>query len=259
MIERRNTLITGANRGLGFEFVRQCLHRGDRVFAGCRQAAELQSLAERLGHPETLHPIPLDVSEAVSIEQAVEALTNEVNRLDVLIHNAGITGERTSLDNFDPDQFDQVLRVNLFAPVLLTQAALDLLVNGSRIAILTSRIGVLRPPVDTIRSGGGIGYAASKAAMHRAIPILAGDLAKRNIFMCGVDPGWVRTDMTRGATPTDRFQLSPETSVRGMLEVIDTLEASTSGHLFRWNGETSCWYAPMETDDELQRRSTTPQ
>jgi NAD(P)-dependent dehydrogenase (short-subunit alcohol dehydrogenase family) len=119
------------------------------------------------------------------------------------------------------------------------------------VAALTSRTGVLRPPPPPERTG-GFAYACTKAALHRAIPILAGELRTQGIIVMGVDPGWVRTDMTSGASTATRYQLEPAESVRGMRRVIHAQTLEKTGCLWRFDGSLSRWYAPKETAEERQ-------
>jgi len=249
-----NVLVTGANRGIGREFVNQCLERGMQVFAACRTEEAVADLAEMLHDVPAATPIVLDVGSPESIAQAVASLQNSTDHLDLLIHNAGRTAGG-NLANLDPLEIEQTFRVNFLAPLLLTRECLPLLRKGARVAALTSRTGALRPGEIT---GGGLAYPTSKAALHRAIPILAGELRDRGILVCGIDPGWVLTDMTSGASDGTRYQLEPEKSVRGMLDTILQLDPSQSGTLLRWNGKRSSWYAPPETDEELQLVTTQP-
>jgi len=246
------TLITGATRGIGFEFTRQCLERGDLVFAGCRTIAGMSALRESLDDHPRLRAVLLDVERESMFAPAIQTIAAQCDRLDFLIHNAGIGGGGRGLAGLDPEQYIRVFRVNYLAPLLLTRAALPLLVAGSKVAALTSRTGALRPHDPESKGGGGFAYGCSKAALHRLIPMLATDLRAHGILVCGLDPGWVRTEMTATPDLGNRYQLEPEQSVCGMLDTLDQLTAQESGQLKRWNGSLCQWYAPTETDEELQ-------
>jgi len=252
MSAARTTLITGATRGIGFEFTRQCLDRGDLVFAGCRTLEGILALRARLEDHPRLRPLLLDVESEHLFEPAVRTIAGQVDRLDCLIHNAGIGGGGAGLAKLQAEQYIRIFRINYLAPLLLTRAALPLLGESSKVAALTSRTGALRPHNPTLKSGGSFAYGCSKAALHRLIPMLAADLRERGILVCGLDPGWVRTDMTATPDPGNRYQLEPEQSVCGMLDTLDQLTPEQSGQLKRWNGQLCQWYAPPETDEELQ-------
>lgn len=246
-------LITGANRGIGFEFVKQYLARGARVFAGCRRpdaAEDLQALAGQ--SPDRCRPLQLDVADDAQVHAAAAEVARHVDHLDILVNNAGtLAADEGGLDGFDPERMLNVVRVNAIGPMLTTRAFRGMLAAASagRMIALTSRVGVLRPGVPT---GGQVSsYAISKAALHRAIPMIGAELRADRVIVAGMDPGWVATDMT--AVPTgNRYQLSPAESVAGMIAAADRLTLDQTGQLWRWNGELSRWYPPAETPDERQ-------
>lgn len=251
-----SALVTGANRGIGLEFVRQLADAGCKALAACRrpeEAAELDQLAE--AHPDRVVPMELDVSSESSIAAIAQALEESGLPLDLLLHNAGTVAQGESgLEGISPEEMRRVLDTNLIGPLLLTRALLPALSRAekAKVFILTSRTGALRPPPPNDKPGSQFSYAVSKAGIHRAIPILAADLKPRGIAVGGIDPGWVETDMTRGAPTTERFRLAPSESVRGMLNTISKANISETGTLWRWNGEVSRWYAPEETAEERQ-------
>jgi len=256
MVARHTTVVTGANRGIGLEFVRQCLRRGDRVVAAVRRVEEMERMRGDLTvQGGELEVVGVEMGEESSIKRMGEWLRAKVERVDNLIHNAGVGGgHRGGLAGFEGAPLMHALLVNLFGPLFLTRECLPLLEKDSRVGILTSRLGVLREGAGLGGAGMRVAYPASKAAVHRVIPVLAGELRERGVWVVGLDPGWVRTDMTAGADQTERYQLEPEESVQGMLEVLARLDGDSTGGLFRWNGEWCQWYAPPETPEELQLR-----
>lgn len=226
----RRVLVTGASRGIGLEFVRQLLARGDRVFAACRspeRAAALHALPA-----EQLQLVALDVADAASLAAAYQAVRAQTDALDLLINNAGILSDHDDLGGLDFDGLLHILRVNAVAPILIAQRYLDLLERGSspQLVAITSEHGSLAAKPD----GGPYGYSASKAALNMFMRTLAFDVPAVTTFV--LDPGWVRTDMGgRSAT------LTPERSVSGMLRVIDHATPRDAGKGFRWDGHEFVW------------------
>eukprot|EP00887_Chlorella_sp_A99_P001234 scaffold14.g1234.t1 len=241
-------VITGANRGIGLEFVRQLEAKGNRVIAACRhpaQASELQKL-------------PSVVVTQESVEEwaaSVGALTRHV---DVLINNAGVL-RRVGFSEATPADFNFSFAVNAVGPMLTVQALHRAgLLGGaapSLIAGVTSKMG----SVDDNKSGGSYAYRASKAALNiitknvlqlgamrptfrtPAFPCLlpqslSVDLAPENITSTLLHPGWVQTDMTGGTGLIDA-----PTSVAGMLEVLERPAEQLNGAWTAWDGKEVPW------------------
>lgn len=230
--------ITGANRGIGLELVRQYLQRDQtRVFAAARQpdqAEALQALVRGAG--ERLVLIPLEVTDDAQRQQAVARVSAHTDRLDVLINNAAINppGRTQTLEHIEAAAFLQVLHVNTVAPLLIAQAFSGLLENAPRprLVNLSSEMGSL-----TERTyGGDYAYCTSKAALNMVTRGLAADLRRYKIISIALDPGWVQTDMGgSGAT------LTPTESVRGITRVIDGLSSKDNGSYLRWDGSRLPW------------------
>lgn len=238
----RTILVTGANRGIGLEFVRQLRARGDRVFAGHRagsDTAELLGLAER--HGDGVVPVVVDVADAASIEGLAAKIQPLTEHLDGLINNAGIyaAGEE-GLDTADAAKMRRVYEVNVIGPVLLTRAVRPFLARGHRpfVASLTSGAGLLRAGLP--EPGGQYSYGATKAALHFCIPRLAADLQADGIVVVGIGPGFVRTDMTGGAG-APAHAMPPERSIAGMLRVLDGLQPNDTGSFWSWDGSRCAW------------------
>ncbi len=226
----RRVLVTGASRGIGFEFVRQLLARGDTVFAACRapeHAAGLRALKS-----DRLHLIPLDVADAASIEASFAVVRAQTDALDLLINNAGILLDDDQLGRLDFDGLLHILRVNAVAPLLIAQRYLGLLERGSsaKLVAITSEHGSLAYKPD----GGQYGYSASKAALNMFMRTLAFEVRGVTTFV--LDPGWVRTDMGGNSA-----SLAPERSVDAMLQVIDRAAPRDAGKFFRWDGHEMPW------------------
>jgi NAD(P)-dependent dehydrogenase (short-subunit alcohol dehydrogenase family) len=229
-------VVTGANRGLGLEFARQLLARGDRVFATCRQpgaAGALQALAA--DHPQNLTITALDVADPDSIDAAYADIQPQTAALDLLINNAGMSpGGTERLGRFEQDLMLRTLAINAVGPMLVVQRFLDLVKAGDRpkIVNITSGLGSL-----TNRNGGGAySYSASKAALNMYTRTLMFDVKKHGIITIVMDPGWVKTDM--GGS---NAWITPEVSIGGMLAVIDGLTPEHSGRFFLYDGAEIPW------------------
>ena len=215
-------LITGANRGIGLELCRQLASRGDEVIAVCRKASsELQLLNLRVIEG-------IDVSEDESISSL--QLQLGVEKLDWLINNAGILSVE-ALDSLDFKAMEMQFRVNALGPLRVTVALLPNLSAGSKVGIITSRMG----SVEDNTSGGYYGYRMSKAAVNMAGMSLARDLQNRNISVTLLHPGMVATDMTGGQG------VSPEHSASGLINRMDAMDMTNTGSFWHAEGERLPW------------------
>ncbi|MCG8673026.1 MAG: SDR family oxidoreductase [Pseudomonadales bacterium] len=228
----KNVVITGANRGLGLEFVRQYLAEGWQVIAGCRapeKATELNGLQEQ----GNLMVLPLDVSKQQSRENFCAMLGDQAVHL--FINNAGIYGpSSTPLGQVDEDQWLEVFRVNTVAPVKLIELMRKNLVSAgaANVAILSSKMG----SIDDNGSGGLYMYRSSKSAVNSVTKSLAIDLAAEQINVVSLHPGWVLTDM---GGPNALIDVT--TSVSGMRRVLENLNSSQSGSFIAYDGTIIPW------------------
>lgn len=216
-------VVTGANRGIGLELVRQMRARGDELIAVCRTASpELEALGVRIESG-------VDVSDAASIADLAKRLKGV--EIDVLVNNAGIL-RGDGLERMNFDAVEEQLEVNALGPLRVTTALLSLLRKGGKIVIVTSRMGSMADN----GSGGYYGYRMSKAAVNAAGVSLARDLAGRGIAVLLAHPGMVATEMT------GRNGITPEESVRGIVQRIDALTLETTGRfLHAGTGEALPW------------------
>lgn len=215
-------LITGCNRGIGLELARQLQARGEEVIGACRSAgSELGSLGVRIIDG-------VDVATGDGVARLKQELGD--TPLDVLINNAGIL-RRDSLKELDFDDITEQFRVNTLGPLRVTQALLDNLGEGSKVAIVTSRMGSIADN----SSGGYYGYRLSKAAVNMVGTSLARDLEKAGIAVVLLHPGMVATEMTgrQGVDPVD--------AARGLIERIDALEVSETGGFWHAEGYALPW------------------
>jgi NAD(P)-dependent dehydrogenase (short-subunit alcohol dehydrogenase family) len=215
-------LITGASRGIGLELCRQLAQRGDAVIAACRKASPaLQAIACRVVED-------VEVTDDASVGRLAAALGE--SRLDVLVNNAGILSKE-SLGSLDFDAMRRQFEVNALAPLRVTQALLPRLGDGSKVAIITSRMG----SVADNGSGGYYGYRMSKAAVNMAGKSLAEDLKPRGIAVLLLHPGMVATDMT------GRQGIPPAESAAMLIERMDSLGPAATGGFHHANGEPLPW------------------
>jgi len=227
-------LVTGGNRGIGLEFVRQYLTAGWRVFAGCRNpenAIELNRLAAGAAGALSVHP--LDVVNPRQVQAAAAALGSAP--LDLLVNNAGVYGpEDSAFGTLDPDAWLEVFRVNTIAPVKLTEAFITNLTRSKRgvVAALSSKMGSIADN----GSGGSYIYRSSKSALNAAMKSAAIDLAPQGVTVVVLHPGWVKTDM--GGPDA---QIDVDQSVRCMRRILDSVTAADSGRFIDIDGSSIPW------------------
>lgn len=233
--QRRNCLISGANRGIGLEFTRQLLARGEHVIAACRHPGKATALNALAGeHPGRLHVLPLDVADPKSRASLVHDLPLVLgdDRLDLLVNNAGVLHSGERFGHVEAAILEDSFRTNAIGPFLLAQALAPLLKDGARIANLSSVMasiasrGEFRSP----------SYCASKAAQNMLTVQLAQAVAARGIVVLALHPGWVQTEMggEHATVPT-------ADAVRGMLQVVDGATPAQSGSFLDWRGGALPW------------------
>jgi NAD(P)-dependent dehydrogenase (short-subunit alcohol dehydrogenase family) len=215
-------LITGAGRGLGLELARQYAQDAWRVIGTVRKP-----VAEA-----GLETIALDVTNMAEVRQLSSRLKGVP--IDVLFCNAGISGKRgMALGSFDYAEWEKVLRVNLLGAAAVIEALVDNVAASERktIAVMSSRLGSIAES-----SGMTLPYSTSKAALNLLAKGLAANLAGRGVIVVALSPGWVKTDMGGQSAP-----LTPETSVRGLRNVIGRLRREDSGKFLSHDGSSIPW------------------
>jgi len=219
-----NILITGANRGIGLALTQTYQARGDIVYAVCRKASpDLLAL-------KNVHVIDgIDVTQDQDLITLQGALKNVT--LNVLINNAGIMSEETLGDINFSDVLQQ-FNVNAVGPLKTTQALLSNLKSGSKVAIITSRMG----SISDNGSGGWYGYRMSKSAVNSAAVSLAQDLNPQGISVVLLHPGFVQTDLV-----DQKGDISASQSAGNLIDRISELSLQNSGSLVHANGETLPW------------------
>jgi len=221
----KTTVITGANRGIGLALVRLAQARGDRVIAACRGSS---SALDALG----VEVVPgVDVADPAGVARLADAVGERP--VHWFVSNAGVL-VRVGLQNLDVSAIRQQFEVNALGPLRVTAALQHRFEPGSKIGLITSRMG----SIGDNSSGGHYGYRMSKAALNIAGVSLAHDLGPRGVAVAIIHPGMVNTDMLaslghRGVEPID--------AARGIFARLDELTLETSGGFWHMNGERLPW------------------
>ena len=225
-------LVTGANRGIGYEYCRQLQSRGDSAiaqartqgFAVCRQTTvELKALGIQIEEN-------IDITSDDSVANLHKRLKE--TQIDVLINNAAIT-KSVALQHLDFDSIREQFEVNALGALRVTQVLLPHLKAGGKVVMMTSRMGSIADNT----SGSSYGYRMSKVALSMAGKSLSHDLKPRGIAVAILHPGLVQTRMTNFTANG----ITPEVSVRGLLARIDELTLENTGTFWHSNGEVLPW------------------
>lgn len=231
-------LITGANRGIGFELTRQLLASStvsNTVIAACRtpdKATDLHALKSKVG--DRLHIVPLDVSSEVSIRASVDAVDAVLagRGIDYIYNNAGVNPSDDSPFDLSYAEFLEVLQTNVAAPALIAQLYHTHLERGFRKVIVNMTSGLASIGLDC--GPKCTSYSVSKTALNMLTYKQA--RARPDFTAIVLDPGWVKTAMG-GAGAV----LEPEESVSGIVKVVTALTPADSGKFFRYNGTQHPW------------------
>ncbi|OQX15425.1 MAG: short-chain dehydrogenase [Thiothrix lacustris] len=228
-------MITGANRGLGLELVRQYAADNWQVLACCRSpenAHDLNKLAAASVGNITVHL--LDVTNATQRTALAAQLKHQP--IDILFNSAGVSGNwgTQGFGQCQADEWLEVLNVNVITPMLMMQdfAANVALSERKIIANMSSKMGSIADNT----SGGSYIYRSSKAALNMVNKSAAHDLARKGISVVALHPGWVRTDM---GGPNG--ELSVEESVTALKRNLANVTLADSGHLLDIDGSTIAW------------------
>ena len=222
-------LVVGADRGIAHAISRQLNERGDTVIAACLAGNdELAAAGVRVEGG-------VDVTSQASVDALAAGLTAEGVKLDAVFHVAGVLG----LDEFGSIDYDDVrrqLEINTIGPLRTIEAVRDLLHDGSKVGIVTSRVGSLADN----SSGGMYAYRISKAAANMVALNLHHDLSKRGISVLALHPGMVATDLTKDY-PGDYDYITPDQAAEGLIADLDALTPETSGRFQHSNGTFLPW------------------
>ncbi|XP_078083642.1 C-signal-like [Mustelus asterias] len=244
----RSVLVTGSNRGLGLELLRQLAQAEPPpryLFAGCRdpespRAQDLGNLAKRFSNIEVLK---LDVDDFGSIQECADQIEKilENDGLNLLINNAGVN-YGGALNEVTPEIMMNSYRTNAVGPMMVTKAFLPALLRAARLndkfkttVINMSSIMASMEQFDST-SAAAYAYRISKAALNMVTKCLANELKPHGILCTSLHPGWVQTEMGGEKAP-----LTKEESVRGILKVLLTLSEKDNGSFLDWRGQRLPW------------------
>uniref|UniRef100_A0A8B9SRU7 C-factor n=1 Tax=Anas platyrhynchos TaxID=8839 RepID=A0A8B9SRU7_ANAPL len=244
-LRARTVLLTGSNRGIGLELVKQLLG-GPRppawIFATCRDPE---------GPPGSESPfsVTADVANPSAIADAAKIVEGKLNGagLNLLINNAGIYAQ-VSLETVDSEEMIRAYRTNAVGPLLMAQAFLPLLKkaaqNSTEKGLSCSKAAIIN--ISTVMGSiqktsesffkPVISYRCSKAALNMLTKCQALTYGEAGILCVALHPGWVKTDMG-----TQEADLTVDTSVRGLLSVLPVLSEKHSGNLLNWEGKVIPW------------------
>jgi NAD(P)-dependent dehydrogenase (short-subunit alcohol dehydrogenase family) len=227
-------LITGSNRGLGLEFVRQFVAVGCDVIATCRNPDDATKLrAEANAAPGKIEIYRLDAANRGSIDQFAAQLRGRP--IDYLVCNAGISGNKTGAANeLDEAQWIDVFRTNVMGPTFLAGALVENVAASERrvMAFVSTRQAIIRDNV----KGRYYMYRSSKTALNACIKNLSIDNADKGIACIAFHPGFVRTDMGGPGGAIDA-----ETSVNGLMKLFLGSDKSYNGKFFEYTGIELNW------------------
>lgn len=231
----KTVLITGANRGIGLEFVRQYAADGWRIMACARQPEKAEALQQLLAqYPQQIAVHRLDLVDIAQINQLAQTLGDA--DIDVLINNAGIYPE-SDFSGFGQTQYEDwitAFRINTLAPLKMAEAFVTHIQRGQlkTLVTITSKMGSMADN----SSGGNYQYRSSKAAVNMVVKSLSIDLAKLGITAILLHPGWVQTDM--GGS---NAWISAEQSVMGMRQLIENAKPTDAGRFLAYDGQEVPW------------------
>jgi NAD(P)-dependent dehydrogenase (short-subunit alcohol dehydrogenase family) len=229
-----SVFVTGANRGLGLEWVRQYAEAGWQVYASCRrpeEATELKALADKhdgisvhrldVGDSEQLHTLQLNLEDI---------------RIDVLLNNAGVYLDKftSEFGSIDYESWSRTFAVNTMGAMRVSEAFVEQVARSEKklVVAITSHMG----SIAEITTSGNYAYRSSKAALNAAMKGLSWALTERGIGVLLLHPGWVKTRMGGPDAP-----LTVEQSVTGMRELVEGFVPQMNSRFFRYNGTEIPW------------------
>ncbi|XP_061449859.1 C-signal-like [Rhineura floridana] len=247
-------LVTGSNRGIGMELVRQLVEMTDppeHIFATCRnpdgpRGKALHDLADK--HPN-IHVVQLEVEDQSSVKAAVPVVESHLKGkgLNLLINNAGRNSCTLLLEDVDQQDMLSDFSTNVAGPIIVVKEFLPLLKRAATETTteeLSCRKAAIINVSSLIGSIGGFdvsvppmySYRSSKAALNMITICLSVELKKDGILCTSVHPGWVKTDMG-----TEKAPLTVQCSVQGILKVLANLSSSSTGAFLDWKGNSIPW------------------
>ena len=228
-----NVLITGANRGLGLGFVKKYLEKNANVLCTTRDISGSKELLEcKERYPNNIEIFELDLLK----ENGAKTLANQLNGMpiDILINNAGVGSSNQHFEAVSSKPWLEVLKVNLIAPLIITQSLIENVKKSSakKIYFLSSQLG----SIGDNTSGGMYIYRSSKTGLNQVVKSLSVDLKPKGITVVSLHPGWVKTDMGGPNAP-----VSIDKSIEGMITVIDRTDIKDTGRFLNYVGTELPW------------------
>ena len=228
-----NVLITGANRGLGLGFVKKYLEKNANVLCTTRDISGSKELLEcKERYPNNIEIFELDLLK----ENGAETLANQLNGMpiDILINNAGVGSSNQHFEAVSSKPWLEVLKVNLIAPLIITQSLFENVKKSSarKIYFLSSQLG----SIGDNTSGGMYVYRSSKTGLNQVVKSLSVDLKPKGITVVSLHPGWVKTDMGGPNAP-----VSIDKSIEGMIKVIERTDINDTGRFLNYDGTELSW------------------
>ena len=236
------TLITGANRGIGFEFAKQYLAKGWRVIATCRKPEAADDLITlQAQYPELLIIDKLDVRDHTQIDLLAERYNN--TRIDVLLNNAGISGGQIDqmFGRFNYETYNAVLETNTIGPLKMAEAFYPHVRDSRHKKIIT--VSSSEGSISNVFKRGGrlFFYRSSKSALNMVMVNLAYMLKDRGIVVAMVNPGPTNTDFMASLAAMGFPLRKTEVAVSDMMRNIDALSIENTGAYLNYNGKTVPW------------------
>jgi 2-glutathionyl-2-methylbut-3-en-1-ol dehydrogenase len=224
-------LVVGADRGIAYAICKQLQARGDSVIAACLGSGE--DFATGTGSVDVISGI--DVTSQPAVAKLANALHSREAKLDWVLHVAGVLG-LDELGKIDYDDMRRQFEINTLGPLRVAEACIPYLRQGSKLGIVTSRVGSLGDN----SSGGMYAYRVSKAGGNMVALNLHHDLSKRGIAVVALHPGMVATDLTKDYPGTFNY-IQPDDAARGLIARMDELDTATSGQFRHANGDKLLW------------------
>jgi NAD(P)-dependent dehydrogenase (short-subunit alcohol dehydrogenase family) len=233
--DKKVALVTGANKGIGFEISKQLALKGITVIMGARDGEKGRAACSRL-QEQGLSVLfqTIDVTRSDSIATAIKNIEEKQGRMDVLVNNAGILidYQMTSMD-LDPDTLSRTLLTNAYGPMILCQHCIPFMENDGygRIVNMASTLGSLTDMTDPESSYGGLevpAYRLSKTLLNAITALYAKLTRGKNILVNSACPGWVRTDMGGKEAPQ-----SPEQGADTPVWLATLPDGGPTGGFFR--------------------------
>ncbi len=239
-------LVTGANKGIGFEWCKQLGKQGYKVILTARDLQKAQEAAELLNEQElVIYPKALEVTNDQQIEEIAKWAKEMFGRIDLIINNAGINPKDYAdkskmakafyLNNLDAKEILNVIHINSIAPLLIVKHFRPLLNRSEKPLVIN--ISSWLSSVTNLTFGGHYGYVGSKNLLNILNKSMANELKQENIICINVNPGWVQTDMGG-----QKAQFTTEQAVTNILtNIVSKVSIADSGKFLNFDGSEHPW------------------